>query len=110
MSDDASYPPVLDHRGYRRGAEGLVVLLAGASVYFALDQRWFDVAVSAGLALLGGVFLAVRQRLPALFSLLFLLTAGINLAGYVFGLWKDPVWFDEMVHAATSFAVMAAIC
>ena len=104
-----AYPPVLDHRHYRTAAEALVLLLLGVAGYFILAQRWFDAAASGSLALLGAAFLGARDRLPSLFSLLFLVAAAVNAAGYIFSLWKSPVWFDEAVHAGTSFTIMAAV-
>lgn len=29
----------------------------------------------------------------------------LNAAGYAFGLWDRPFWFDEVVHAYTMFAI-----
>lgn len=34
-----------------------------------------------------------------------LLAAGANAAGYALGLWHSPVWFDEVVHGYTTFAL-----
>ena len=105
---EVGYPAVLDHRHYRTAAEILVAILVGAAVYFAMRQEWYDAASISVLALLGAGFLAFRDRLPSLFSLLFLIAGGVNAAGYVFNLWHQPTIFDEAVHAATSFTVMAA--
>lgn len=63
----------------------------------------------AGIVVLGVAFLMFRKRPPSIFTLLFILAGAINALGYVPTLWKDPLWFDEVVHAFTSFAVCAAI-
>ena len=105
----APYPPVLDHRYYRTAAKALVLLLLGVAIYFVFVQRWYDAAAAGSLGLLGAAFLGARDRLPSLFNFLFLVAAAVNAAGYVFSLWKHPVWFDEAVHAGTSFTIMAAI-
>ncbi|HEU0012114.1 MAG TPA: hypothetical protein VFQ45_00435 [Longimicrobium sp.] len=34
-----------------------------------------------------------------------LLAAAANTAGYALGIWHSPVWFDEVVHAYTTFAL-----
>jgi hypothetical protein len=34
-----------------------------------------------------------------------LLAAAVNAAGYALGLWHTPVWFDEVVHGYTTFAL-----
>lgn len=34
-----------------------------------------------------------------------LLAAAANAAGYALGLWHSPVWFDEVVHGYTTFAI-----
>lgn len=88
------------------------LLLAGVVMgvlWSALSDRWLDAAVLAGFAALGGGFMRLQDELPRLFTLLFLIAGLINVAGYAFDLWHSPVWFDEVVHSYTSFAVMAAI-
>ncbi len=37
------------------------------------------------------------------------LVVAVNVAGYVLNLWRERTMFDELVHAATSFAGMAAL-
>lgn len=37
------------------------------------------------------------------------LALAANAAGYLFGLWTHPVWFDEAVHGFTIFALTLVI-
>lgn len=99
---------LLDHQGYSTASRAILAIVAGAAAYFMLAGSWYDGAALAALAALGGAFIAVGNRLPPLFTLLFLLAGVANVAGYAFDLWKMPVWFDEAVHAGTSFTGMAA--
>lgn len=54
-------------------------------------------------------FIAARDHLPTLFTLLFVLAGLINALGYVLELWRTPHWFDEFVHVYTPFTVTASI-
>jgi hypothetical protein len=94
---------------YRIISYVLLAATAGAAAYFAAAHDWYKAAALSGLALLGGAFIAAKTRLPSLFTLLFLLAALVNTSGYLFDLWKTPLWFDEFVHAFTSFTIAAAI-
>ena len=104
-----SHGYMLDSRGFRLASMIILALIAVAAVYLSASGQWYDAAALGGLAALGSAFLAWNERLPSLFSLLFVLAGLINAVGYVFNLWKSPLWFDETVHAYTSFTMMAAI-
>lgn len=82
-----------------------------AAVYLMTAGRWLSAAGLGGFIALALIFLAQshRDKLPAIFDLLFVLAGLINAAAYVFELWRTPVWFDEAVHFYTSFTIMAAI-
>ena len=85
----------------------LVPILVGAA-YLLLNGRLYEggalVALFAGAVAL----IAIDDRLPRLFTLLFVLAGAINAAGYTAELWGTPVWFDEFVHVFTPFTVTAA--
>lgn len=86
----------------------ILAATAAAAIYLLAMGRWVGATVLAGFILLAVFFIAQRDRLPAMFSFLFV-TAGLaNAAGYVFDLWQMPVWFDEAVHFFTSFTVLTA--
>lgn len=99
----------LDRGAYRHASLLLLAVLATAAVGFAVEGSWFRAAAVGALAVLGLTFIAVKNRLPSIFTLLFLLAGIVNMAGYLFDLWRSPLWFDEAVHGYTSFAIAAAI-
>ena len=80
-----------------------------AAGYLLLQSRWVAAAVLGGFVALAAIFIAQRDKLPSIFTLLFVLAGLINAAGYLFNLFKTPVWFDETVHFYTSFTIVAAI-
>lgn len=99
----------LDARGYRIAAWIGVVLLAAAAAVTLIMGRWWG---SAGLAafLVGAVaFLMWQSRLPALFSLLFVLAAILNACGWVFNFWDRIPYYDPVTHAYTTFATALAL-
>lgn len=99
----------LDYRGFAVASWLILALVAAAALLLAWLGRWFDTLAMGALVALGVVFLLNGRRLPGVFSLLFVVAALVNTAGYAFDVWHDPIWFDEVVHAYTSFAGMAAI-
>lgn len=99
----------LNHRGFLIASWIVLAVVAAGAAYLAFQARWFDALAMAGFVLLGVTFISTGDRLPRVFTFLFVVAALANTAGYVFDLWHGPVWFDEAVHAYTSFAGMAAI-
>lgn len=87
---------------------GCLAILLGAVVWSAAMERWRDFAVLGVYALLSVIFLLARNRLPALFSLLFVLAALINAAGFAFGLWDRIPGYDPLAHGYTTFAATLA--
>lgn len=63
----------------------------------------------AAIAVTAAAALLARRILPAAFGLLLTVAVAVNAAGYVLTLWHERTAFDEIVHAFTSFAGMAAI-
>lgn len=53
-------------------------------------------------------FLATRDRLPALFDLLFVAASLVNAVGLAFGLYEAIPGYDELAHTFTTFAVTLA--
>lgn len=99
----------LDRSSFRIAAWAVAAVIAAAATLLAVRGSWVEAGATAALAALALFFLSARRRLPAVFSFLFVLAGAVNAAGYVAELWKTPSWFDEAVHAGTSFTVMAAI-
>lgn len=86
----------------------LLLLTSVLCVREALGGAWpTALAWFACMAVEVGV-LAFRRSLPSFFGLMLTLAALVNAAGYVLNLWHDRTLFDELVHAFTSFAGMAA--
>lgn len=99
---------IFDHPFFRWVS---VIALAGAAagaLYLGVHQRWSDSAALAAVAVLGAVFIAARDRLPTLFTFLFVAAGLVNALGYVLTLWHERTAFDEAVHAFTSFTLAAA--
>lgn len=99
----------LDKTAYGYASYVLLALVFAGSVYAALQADWIEALALFALVAGGLAFIAVRDRLPSLFTLLFVLAGLINALGYVLGLWRSPLWFDELVHIYTAFTVTAAM-
>ena len=97
---------------HRRFLLGNCLLLAGAalvgSATEAARSQLMEASAWLACALVGGSAWLFRRTLHPLFGLLLTLAAIVNTAGYVFGLWHEQTPFDEIVHAFTAFAGMAA--
>lgn len=100
---------MLDSNLWRHGSTFLTGLALVGAAYLAVQGRWADAAVMAGFVIAAVLFAISRDRLPSLFTFLFALVAAINAAGYAFNLFQTPVWFDEVVHVITPFALVAAL-
>lgn len=94
---------------YRVAAWCGVAILLGAVIATAIFTRWQGVAALSGFLAGSVVFLLMRERLPSLIDLLFVLAALINAAGWVFDLWERVPWTDPLTHFYTPFAVTLAL-
>lgn len=99
----------LDHPALHWLQVAATLFAAAWAVLQATEGRLPEAAALAGVAVLGTVLLATRQRLAALFRLALLAAAFVNAAGYVLELWVQRTMFDETAHALTSFAGSAAV-
>ena len=99
---------MLDRPSFRLIAQLALLLAAAGALYSLFRNDWFDAAALGAVALLGTIFIASRDRLPTLFTLLFVTAGLVNALGYVLTLWHEATPFDEIVHAFTSFTVCAA--
>lgn len=84
-------------------------LQAGALVLVWLVERWSGVWVIAGFLAVSLLFMLNRRSVPSLIDMLVVAAAAINAGGWVWNWFDALVWFDEVVHAFTSMAVVAAI-
>ena len=94
---------------YRVLAWSGVACQAAALVAVAVLQRWNGVWSLAIFLVVSTGFLLLRPRLPNLLSFLVIVAAVINAVGWAWNLFNQVSFYDEMVHAFTAFAVMAAI-
>lgn len=84
-----------------------IAALFGSALSLA-EVNWTGAAAWAACATVGVLALIFRRTLPPLFGLFLIIAAKVNTAGYIFNLWHDRTMFDEIVHAFTTFAVVAA--
>jgi hypothetical protein len=96
-------------RGYRLAAWGGQLLL-GIALVVAVFQRNFPGVLTLACFLAASfAFVAMEQRLPTLFDLLFVVAALLNAGGWVWGLFYLPGPYDEITHAFTTFSVTLAL-
>lgn len=101
--------PVLNRAGYRRLAWlGVAVLAAAVAAQFAASNWRQSFTIS--LFLISAVaFLVSRRRLPNVFSLLFVIAALMNAAGWAFDWFTRIPLYDPVTHAYTTFSITLAI-
>jgi hypothetical protein len=98
----------VDSHRFRAAAWIGLLLMAAITVYALIRQSWINGAIFGCFVLAALVFMRARRRLPALFSLLFVIAALINGAGWAFNLWRAIPYYDSIVHVYTPFAVALA--
>lgn len=86
-----------------------IALQAIALVFVLWSQKWGGAWTIGIFLVLSVAFMWIEERLPSLISLLVVIAAIINAGGWTWNWYHQFVWFDEFVHAFTSFAVMSAI-
>ena len=98
-----------DSAAWRMLAWAGVALQVAALLFVLWSQQWngaWTIALFLGLST---GFLLMQNRLPGLIDFLVVLAALLNAGGWAWEWYHSIVWFDEFVHAFTSFAVVAAI-
>ena len=86
-----------------------VMLQLAALVFVLWSQQWNGAWTIAIFGALSVAFLLMQERLPSLIGFLVVLAALANAGGWAWEWYQMFVWFDEVVHAFTSFAVVSAI-
>ena len=86
-----------------------VALQAAALVFVLWSERWGGGATIAIFLVLSSAFLLMQDRLPSLLSFIVVFAAIVNAGGWAWNWYDQIVWFDEVVHAFTSFAVISAV-
>jgi len=99
----------IDHRAFAWLSRGLLAAVVAGLSWACAMASWADAVASAAIAAVIAAILFGWPRLPSLLAFLLAVAATVNGAGYAFKLWHDETLFDEVVHAFTSFAGMAAI-
>ena len=108
MSPRAQRIAAIDSEFWRRLSLALATLALAGAGYLAVLGRLADAAILSTFVVASFALALWRDVLPPLFAALFTTAAAINAAGYVFDLWRDPIWFDEAVHVLTPFVIVAA--
>jgi len=86
-----------------------VALQAAALIAIVVVERWNGVPTIALFLAFSIAFLLMQDRLPGLLSLLVVLAALVNAAGWAWNLFEPVPLYDDLVHAFTAFAGMAAL-
>lgn len=86
-----------------------VLILLGAVIATMFQGDWQGVLVLCAFLGASVGFLIMREPLPSLFDLLFVVAALLNAAGWVFDLWNRVPWTDPVTHFYTTFAVTLAL-
>ena len=99
----------MNAQGFRIAAWIGLIPLVGAMIYLGMLQKWTDLLVLSIYLLLALVFLFSRERLPTIFSLLFVVAALLNGFGFALDFWHLVPYYDWVAHAYTSFAITLAV-
>jgi len=102
-------PAFLDHPALAWACRAIAAVATLYGLWALVSSPWSETIVSAVIALIATAALYGRAKLPIFFGLAIVVAAAVNAAGYVFTLWHEETAFDEIVHAYTGFAGMAAI-
>ncbi len=86
-----------------------VALQAAALVAVLVMERFSGVPSLAIFLVLSVAFLLLQDRLPSLLTLLVIVAAVANAAGWAFNLYHRFAPFDELIHTFTAFTGMAAL-
>lgn len=86
-----------------------VALQAVGFVAVLWFQRWNGAWIIGAFFVLSVTFLLMQDRVPSLLNLLVVLAALVNALGWSLNFFNRFVWYDEVVHFFSSFAVVSAI-
>ena len=109
MTDLQRAQPTVNSPTYRTLAWLGVALQAVALVAVFVMERFSGVPSMATFLVLSIAFLLLQDRLPSLLTLLIIVTAVVNAAGWAFNLYQRFAPFDEFIHTFTAFTGMAAL-
>ncbi|MFC1458570.1 hypothetical protein ACETIH_18060 [Microvirga arabica] len=86
-----------------------VVLQAIAFVAVWWLQRWGGLWTISGFFVLSLAFMLMKDRIPSLMSFLIVCAALLNAGGWAWNWFDQFVWFDELIHTFTPFALVSAL-
>lgn len=96
---------LLDAKAYTIASWVGVVLMFVAVVMLGILGNWLGLLLSLVFLVSSIAFMTLRNEVPSLFDLLFVIAALANGAGWIWGLYSEVFGYDEVVHAYTSFAI-----
>lgn len=95
----------LDNKIYTMAAWIGIVGMALALAAVASAGDWLRSLLIMVFLAASTAFVLLEDRLPALFNLLFVTAALLNVAGWVWWLYEKIPGYDEISHFFTSFAI-----
>jgi NAD/NADP transhydrogenase beta subunit len=87
----------------------LLLVALGFVAWNAATGQNSDAFVWCGIAVIAALIIHSREQIPPFHGFLLSLAVAVNGAGYTMTLWHEETLFDEIVHAFTTFAGLAAI-
>lgn len=102
-------PPIIRNPIFLWGCVALLAVALSFVAWNGATGQTIDAYVWCGIAVVTAGVVYFRERLSPIYGFLIALAAAVNGAGYTMTLWHDETLFDEIVHAFTTFAGMAAI-
>lgn len=106
---DSSSPASVNGTLWRILAWLGVALQAAAFIAVWTLQRWHGLWIIGDFFVLSVAFLLAKERIPSLISFLIVCAAILNAGGWAWNWFDQFVWFDEVVHTVTPFAIVSGI-
>ncbi len=101
--------PFFNYPAFTWACWALLAAAQACLIWAGAESHWGDVIALTAISLVIAAILYTRSKLPSFFGFMLAVAAAVNGAGYALQLWHDETLFDEIVHAFTTFAGMAAI-
>jgi len=108
-SDHKPYVSFVDNSLWRALAWIGVALQALAAVVARWSENLGGLWIILGFLAGSVVFLLAVRRLPSLLAFVAILAATINAGGWAWNWYVAFIWFDELVHTYSPFAIVAVL-